>query len=55
MEDLWRVEKMGYRMGEYADRAEYNKLLQRYRDEEEASNRHHLLFLGEKFGQIHNR
>lgn len=48
MEDLWRMQDMGYRTGDCADRAEYNKMLKRFRDEEECNNRFNLLFRGDR-------
>ena len=48
MEDLWRMQSMQYQVSEWADRAEYAKLLRRFRQEEEQSHRHQLLFAGER-------
>jgi len=48
MEDLWRVQSMQYQVSEWADRAEYAKLLRRFRQEEEQSHRHQLLFAWER-------
>lgn len=43
MEELWKLNKINYRIADIADQAEYEKLLQRYRDEEQF-NRDHLLY-----------
>lgn len=44
MEDLWRMQKIQYQMSDWADRAEYAKLLRRFREEEERYNRDRLLY-----------
>ncbi|WP_291316170.1 hypothetical protein [Desulfuromonas sp.] len=44
MEDLWKVRKIGYRLGDIADRAEYDRLVNRFHREEEKANRENLLF-----------
>jgi hypothetical protein len=44
MEDLWRIGDMGYRLNNPADRAEYDKLRKRFREEEEALNVRNLLY-----------
>jgi hypothetical protein len=47
MEDLWRLQNRQYQLADWADRAEYARLLKRFRQEEEQSNRAQLLFAGE--------
>lgn len=44
MEELWKLSKMDYRITDVAERAEYEKMVKRYRDEEERFNRNHLLY-----------
>ena len=44
MEDLWKLKDVGYRVPDLADRAEYNRLVQRFREEEVRSNTRNLLF-----------
>lgn len=44
MEDLWRIRDMGYRLNNSGDRAEYDKLRKRFREEEEALNVKNLLY-----------
>jgi len=44
MEDLWKLRDMNYRLNDVADRAEYDRMLKRFRDEEERANRDNLLF-----------
>lgn len=42
MEDLWKMRDLG--LDELADRAEYERMVKRFREEEERSNRKNLLF-----------
>ena len=44
MEDLWKLRDMGYRVKDLGDRAEYDQLRRRYREEEERSNLRNLLY-----------
>lgn len=44
MEDLWKLYSLDYRINDFAERAEYEKMVRRYRDEEERFNRDHLLY-----------
>ena len=44
MEDLWKLRDMGYRLKDVADQAEYDRMLKRFREEEERDNRNNLLF-----------
>jgi hypothetical protein len=44
MEDLWKLREMSYRLNDVADRAEYDRMLKRFRDEEESANRNNLLY-----------
>jgi len=44
MEDLWKLRDMGYRVNDLGDRAEYDQLRRRYREEEERSNLRNLLY-----------
>ncbi len=44
MEDLWKLADMSYRVKDVADRAEYDRLVNRFRDEELRSNTRALLF-----------
>lgn len=48
MEDLWQMQSIRYQVADWADRAEYAKLLRRFQQEEEQSNRNQLLFAGEQ-------
>lgn len=50
MEDLWKMREMGYRLSDVADLAEYNRMVKRYRDEEERDNRNNLLYGQARFG-----
>jgi hypothetical protein len=51
MEDLWKLREMSYRLSEVADLAEYNRMLKRFREEEERDNRNNLLFGQAPFGR----
>lgn len=44
MEDLWKLKDMGYRLNDLADRAEYDRMLRRFREEEEKTNLANLLY-----------
>lgn len=44
MEDLWKLKEMGFRLTDLADRAEYDRLLKRFHDEERRSNAANLLY-----------
>jgi hypothetical protein len=44
MEDLWKLRDMGYRVNDLGDRAEYDQLRRRYREEEQRSNLRNLLY-----------
>lgn len=44
MEDLWRIREVNYRIDRMADRAQYNRLVKRYHEEEEQANRDRLLY-----------
>lgn len=46
MEDLWKIKDMGYRLGEWADRAEYARLLRRFHEDEQRQNSKHLMYGG---------
>ncbi len=51
MEDLWKVREMGYRLGEWVERAEYTRLVRRFHEDEERENRHHLLYADGELGR----
>lgn len=51
MEDLWKLKDMGYRLRDLADRAEYDRMLKRFREEEERTNRDNLLYGQAPFGR----
>lgn len=44
MEDLWKLKEMGYRLTDLADRAEYDRLLKRFHEEEQRINLKNLLY-----------
>jgi hypothetical protein len=44
MEDLWKLRDMGYRLGKLGDRAEYDLMIRRFREEEQSSNLRNLLY-----------
>jgi hypothetical protein len=44
MEDLWKLKKIGYRLNDMTDRAEYDHMLKRFRDEEKNENMKNLLY-----------
>lgn len=51
MEDLWKVRDIGYRLSDVSDRAEYDRLVKRFREEEEKANRDNLLYGQSRFRQ----
>jgi hypothetical protein len=54
VEDLWKLREIGYRLNDLADRAEYDRLLRRFREEEEKINRDSLLYGQSPFGRPKN-
>jgi hypothetical protein len=44
MEDLWKLRDMSYRLNDVADKAEYDRMLKRFREQEERDNRDKLLY-----------
>lgn len=44
MENLWKLKEMGYRLNDLADRAEYDRLLKRFHEEEQRINLKNLLY-----------
>ncbi len=44
MEDLWKLNAIGYRLNDLAERAEYNRLVKRFHEEEERSNMNNFLY-----------
>ncbi len=50
MEDLWKMRNLGYRTDELAEKAEYDRLLKRFRDEEATDNARNLLYGGASLG-----
>ena len=44
MENFWKLKEMGYRLDDLTDRAEYDLMVKRFRDEEESANRKNLLY-----------
>ncbi len=44
MEDLWKIEKIGYRSNDLADQAEYHEMLKRFRDQEVKTRMNDLLY-----------
>ncbi|MGE4342796.1 MAG: hypothetical protein AB7F20_00720 [Geoalkalibacter sp.] len=44
MEDLWKLQKIGYRTNDLADQAEYQQMLKRFREEEMKNNMQDLLY-----------
>jgi len=51
MEDLWKLRDMNYRLTDVADRAEYDRMLKRFREQEERDNRNNLLYSQTPFGR----
>ncbi len=48
MEDLWKLRDMEYRLKDLADRAEYDRLVKRFHQDEERDNLKNLLY-GQSF------
>ncbi|MFA5517412.1 MAG: hypothetical protein WDA20_14130 [Desulfuromonadales bacterium] len=44
MEDLWKLRNLGYRLNELAEKAEYDRLVKRFREEEVSGNARNLLY-----------
>ncbi|BCA80993.1 hypothetical protein [Desulfuromonas sp. AOP6] len=44
MEDLWKLHTMEYRLADLAERAEYEKIVRRFHEEEKNSLRSQLLY-----------
>lgn len=44
MEDLWKLKEMRYRVNDLADRAEYNRFVERFHKEEESGHKKNLLY-----------
>lgn len=44
MEDLWKLQELGLGLGEIGERAEYERMVRRFRDEERRSNLRNLLY-----------
>jgi len=44
MEDLWKLKDLSYRLENLADRAEYDRLVKRFHEEEERLNTENLLY-----------
>ena len=44
MEDLWKLHTMEYRLTDLAERAEYEKIVRRFHEEEEHSHRSQRLY-----------
>jgi hypothetical protein len=44
MEDLWKLRDMSYRLKDVADKAEYDRMLKRFREQEERDNCDRLLY-----------
>ncbi len=44
MEDLWKVRDLGYRLNDLADKAEYDRLVKRFHEEEINCNARNLLY-----------
>jgi hypothetical protein len=44
MENLWKLKDLGYGLTDLADRAEYNRLLKRFHEEERQANTANLLY-----------
>lgn len=52
MEDLWKVRDIGYRWCEWAERAEYARLLRAFREEERKDNSREIFFGGIPLAEI---
>jgi hypothetical protein len=44
MEDLWRIRDKGYRLTNISEKAEYERLVRRFHEDEERENIKNLLF-----------
>ncbi|BCR03618.1 hypothetical protein DESUT3_06870 [Desulfuromonas versatilis] len=44
MEDLWKLRDMNYRLKDLANRAEYDRLVKRFHQDEERDNMKNLLY-----------
>jgi hypothetical protein len=55
MEDFWKLKKMGYRLDDLTDRAEYDLMVKRFRDEEKSANMKNLLFGQQKMNEDKKR
>lgn len=44
MEDLWKISDIRHRLSDTAERAEYQRLVRRFREEEQTSRQKDLLF-----------
>jgi len=44
VEDLWKLREMGYRLNDVAERAEYDRLVKRFHEEEQKTNMRNLLY-----------
>jgi hypothetical protein len=51
MEDFWKLKEMGYRMDDLTDRAEYDLMVKRFREEEKSANMKNLLYGQQKIKQ----
>lgn len=51
MEDFWKLKEMGYRLDDLTDRAEYDLMVKRFRDEEKSANMRNLLYGQQKIQQ----
>jgi hypothetical protein len=44
MEDLWKIQDLNYRLNDLGERAEYNRLVRRFLEEEQQSHLRDLLY-----------
>lgn len=51
MEDFWKLNRMGYRLNDMSDRAEYDNMVKRFRDEEKSANLKNLLYGQQKLSR----
>jgi hypothetical protein len=49
MEDLWRIREQDYRLTNISEKAEYERLVRRFHEDEERENIKNLLFGTERF------
>lgn len=49
MEDLWRIHEQDYRLSGISEKAEYERLVRRFHEDEERENTKNLLFGSEHF------